>query len=125
MMTLYGHVHHDLICEPCYDVEGRRRYIEANKPAEEIATRLRLMQPVKGKVASDITKAGEAYCQTRAAYSQVIHGNLPSVGSMFIPFLKATDAYERVLYDNLSALLELHAAECGCAWTPSTGVDFT
>ena len=47
---MYWHVHHDELCEWCYDPEGRRNYIRGHKAADEVATRLRLMQPVTGSL---------------------------------------------------------------------------
>ena len=54
---MFWHVHHDSLIEYCYDYNGRAAYIRQHKPANEIEIRLRLFQPVKGKLPKEIIKA--------------------------------------------------------------------
>jgi len=58
---LYWHLHHNILLEYCYDYDERVRYIKANKPPDEIDERLRLFQPVKGKLPIRIERAVEMF----------------------------------------------------------------
>ena len=93
MTELYWHVHHDVLCEPLtYPVEDRIAFIKANKPSSEVETRLRLMQPVRGKLPLRFVKAWSAWSAARDAYD------------------KARPALER-----------LHRKDCpGCPWNGHT-----
>jgi multidrug resistance efflux pump len=48
---LVWHIHHDILVEPLTEpIENRIAFIKANKPKNEVETRLRLMKPVRGKL---------------------------------------------------------------------------
>ena len=70
----FWHVHHDILLERLIEPEEvRRTYIRENKPEREVATRLRLMAPVLGKVVPPVywqkadAKRREAYAKWREA----------------------------------------------------------
>ena len=67
IMTDYGfawHIHHQILLEPLLEpIESRIAYIKANKPANEVPTRLKLLRPVKGPLPPGLVKAGEAYAK--------------------------------------------------------------
>ncbi len=54
---LYWHVHHLYLIEWCYSYEERADYIKLAKGDLEIPTRLRLFQPIKGKLPWRLTRA--------------------------------------------------------------------
>ncbi len=54
---LYWHVHHDVLLEWCYDYDDRAEYIRTQKPEGERELRLRLFQPVRGKLPNGLAKA--------------------------------------------------------------------
>ena len=70
MKGWYWHVHHEVIVEYCYDVEGRVEYIKRHKPEHEVETRLKWMTPVKGKLPGEVVAAGEAYNKVWEAYNK-------------------------------------------------------
>jgi hypothetical protein len=131
---LYWHVHHERLFEYCYDAKGRIDYIKAEKPKNEIATRLRLMRPIKGKLGDSkalaaYDKAWAAYSKARVAYSKAR-----------VAYSKAGDAYDKAgdAYDKAGAAYSkardaymstikpveaeaLHAKECKkCPWDGHT-----
>ena len=103
MTELYWHVHHDVLCELLtYPVEDRIAFIKANKPSSEVETRLRLMQPVRGKLPPRFAKAWAALSAALAAWS-------------------ARDAYNKARNVSRRALERLHRKECpGCPWNGHT-----
>ncbi len=68
--TLYWHCHHDVLCEFVDNPQERIDYIIWAKPNAEIDIRLRLFQPVKGKLPPDVVEAWAAYDKARAAYDK-------------------------------------------------------
>ena len=67
---MYWHVHHDILCEWCYDFDERVRVIKTTKPANEIETRLRLFQPIRGELPAKVTKACAKYAKAWAEYAK-------------------------------------------------------
>jgi uncharacterized coiled-coil DUF342 family protein len=53
----YWHIHHDKLCEWCYDYDERVNYIKTEKPENEIQTRLRLMKPVREELPKEFVEA--------------------------------------------------------------------
>ena len=102
----YWHVHHDVLCEWCYDYDERVAYIKADKPANERKTRLRLFKPVRGKLPVRVAKA-EAACDKALAACD-----------------KAWAAYGKVLASCAKELEALHAVECGCKEWKGTEIVF-
>ena len=91
------HVHHDILVEPLTEpIETRRAYIRANKPEQEIATRLRLLKAVKGRLPAKLVEAMKAYDEARKAYDEALEASMP-------------------------AIIKLHAKECpNCPWDGET-----
>ncbi len=95
----YWHVHHDELFEWCYDYDERRDYIEKHKPTKEIATRLRLFQPIKGQLPRAMEKAGAACDKAWDACG------------------KAKDARDKAWDACETKIFALHAKECSnCPW---------
>jgi hypothetical protein len=88
------HVHHDKLVEPLTEpFEVRVAYIKANKPEEEIETRLRLMKPVRG--------------------------HLPILVKARAEWVKADAEWDKARAD--PSVLALHAKECpNCPWNGAT-----
>ena len=69
----YWHCHHDVLHEWVTDYQERVDYIKADKPKEEIETRLKWFTPVErlpesyGKARKAYVKAWEAYVKAREA----------------------------------------------------------
>jgi len=100
----YWHCHHGVLVEYCYDYDDRVDFIKACKPLYEIAERLRLFQPVKGKLPIEVIKAGEACGETWDAYDKGLHD-------------RALSDYYRACEANRGAIEKLHAEECpDCSW---------
>ena len=121
MTELYWHIHHDVLCEPMtYPVEDRIAFIKANKPSSEVETRLRLMQPVRGKLPPRFAKACAARAAARsaarsAAWASAAWSAARSARSA------ARDAYDKALNVSRPALERLHRKECpGCPWNGHT-----
>lgn len=90
------------------DMEDRITFIPANKPAHQIATRLRLLKPVLGKLPDGLMEAMRVFWNP--CYAE----------AMRIPN-QATYVYnkaERVYGDEINTL---HAIECpNCPWDGKT-----
>jgi len=120
----YWHCHHDVLAEYCYDYDKRVKFIKENKPANEIEERLRLFQPIKGKLPSALIKAGEAchkaveaYDKAKEAYDKAKEAYDKAADA----YDKAWDAYGKALKDNKAVIEKLHAEECpNCSWDGET-----
>ena len=66
----YWHVHHNILLEWCYGYDERVTVIKQTKPVNEQETRLKLLQPVKGKLPDDLVKAGEAHDKAWEAHDK-------------------------------------------------------
>jgi len=113
--TWMWHVHHEVLCEPLTEpLANRIAYIKANKPKNEIETRLRWLTPVRGKVPTALDKAVAAYDKAGAAYvkAQAAHDKA------WAAYLKAQAAHDKAWAAALPALERLHAKEHGseCPW---------
>src|SRR3989304_1863959 len=65
------HVHHETLIEPLTEpIKNRIRFIKANKPDDEIETRLRLMRPASAKASKARAAYDKATSQTRAVYNK-------------------------------------------------------
>ena len=132
------HVHHRELIEWCYNYKERERYIRTHKPKDEQEIRLRLFQPVKGKLPNEVIKAGQAYdkawqaCgKARQVYikagqvydkaEQVCDKAYQVWDKAYQAYYKARQARDKALSDNMSAIEELHTAECtNCPWDGHT-----
>jgi len=54
---MFWHVHHDKLCEWCYDYQERADFIKNEKPKNEIEIRLNLFKKVKGKLPKEFIEA--------------------------------------------------------------------
>lgn len=127
---LYWHCHHNKpimeICEP----NERIRYIEKHKPANEIPIRLKLLKRVEGKLPNEVVIAAEAYWEALKVYRETEEAWDRSRTwrqrhkKAYRAHWKAFEAYDEALRNNMPAILELHARECGCDWTPERGINF-
>ncbi len=99
----YWHVHHDVLVEWSDNIQERIDYIEANKPANEQATRLQLLRPVVGHLPAEIIEAMEAYDKAGEAYN------------------KAGKACDEAWEAHDKEINALHAIECpNCPWDGKT-----
>ena len=91
------HVHHDILVEPLTEpIKVRREFIRSSKPPHEVATRLRLLKAVKGRLPAKLVEAGKAYVEALTAYDEAWKAAMP-------------------------AILRLHAKECKkCPWDGET-----
>lgn len=101
---LYWHVHHDLLAEACYDLEGRIDSIRTGKPADEIETRLRLLRPVRGPLPEALARVAVAWGPARDAYKQTRAA-----------FDEAQAAYSQAWYDRAWDVCDRARVMCGQA----------
>ena len=114
---MFWHVHHDTLLEYCYDYDERVRFIKKNKPKSEQELRLRLFQPVKGKLPMAVTKARAAYDKARAAYGKA----MTAYDKTGIACAKAMTAYDKAIENNMPAIEKLHRKEYpDCPWDGRT-----
>ena len=66
---IFWHVHHNKLCEYCYDYQKRVDAIK-NKPEEEIKARLRLFKKVKGKLPKELVEAWKKRDEARKKYDE-------------------------------------------------------
>jgi len=128
---MYWHPHHDKIVEYCWDYEERTEYIRNYKPEHEIETRLRLFQPVKGKLPDEVVTAGIAHGEAWIAYDKAQAAYRKACVAYYkagTAYNKARDvydkaedaydkaeaAYRKALSKHMPAIEALHAKECGC-----------
>ena len=128
---LYWHVYHERLFEWCWDVEERWKHIKDLKPPEEVETRLRLMQPVKGTLGgeeafSEYKKALAEHSKVVAEYDEVdakagaeyekAHAEYTKA---FVEYTKAWDAWISTIRPGDAEAL--HAIECpNCPWNGKT-----
>jgi hypothetical protein len=111
------HVHHDKLLEYCYDYDERVKFIKSNKFRGEIAVRLRRFRLVKGNLPEAVIKAEAAREKAKATYNKARAGR----NKVWAVYCKAYEASCKALYDNMSAILALHAKECpDCPWDGRT-----
>ena len=103
---MYWHVHHDTLLEWCWSAKERREYIRRNKPEDEIAIRLKLMKPVKGKLPKEFIEADKKRVEADKKWVEADK--------------KWVEAYRK----HFATIKKLHDRECGCSWTKEHGIDF-
>jgi len=121
---MYWHPHHDRIVEYCWDYEERAEYIRNYKPFNEIETRLRLFQPVRGKLPDEVVTAGIAHGEAWVAYDKAQVARDKALDAYnkaqdahdkaWGAYYKAQDAYNMALSRHMPTIEALHAKECGC-----------
>jgi len=107
---MFWHVHHDYLCEYCYDYDERVEYIKKNKPKNEIETRLRLMKPVKGKLPKEFVEACKKYEEACKKYEEACKKRDEAYKKWKEAGKKLDEAYRKYLPE----LEKLHKKECGC-----------
>jgi hypothetical protein len=111
----YWHVHHDRLVEWCTDYDGRVEYIKAEKPAEEIETRLRLFKPVAGTIPERLQRAYAEWKRADAEWKRAY------AYAAAAEWKRAAAERNRAAAKCLPALEALHAVECpGCPWDGKT-----
>jgi hypothetical protein len=101
----YWHVHHNHLLDWCYGYDERKNFILADKPLEEHKLRLRLFQPVKGKLPDAVIQAMKVY---KEAYTYKSHSD-------------AYKALNNSLKAHAAEIEALHAIECpNCPWDGKT-----
>jgi len=133
-MTKHGffwHVHHDVLLEYCYDYDERVRYIQRWKPWLEVKERLRLFQPVKGKLPAEVIRTGKACGKAGKAYDKAweVCAKAGACGKAYDgscgkTYDNARKDYKRVMITYCDALNthrpaieKLHDKECqNCLW---------
>ena len=102
---LFWHVHHDVLLEYCYNLNKRVRWIETHKHKGTHKIRLRLMQPVRGRVPRQVRQAGKNL--SNMAYWRTRRGD--------------ELALQIAINNNYRAILALHEKECpDCPWDGET-----
>ena len=121
---LFWHVHHEVLCEYSHDIDERIEYIKKNKPAHEVDLRLRLMQPVKGKLPDELVKANKARVKANKAWVKAYEAR----DKAYEAWVKANKAWvkarvkEDKAWDKYKDEIEaLHKEECkDCPWNGKT-----
>ncbi len=135
----YWHIHHSGECIefPTEPMKNRRDYIRRCKPAHEVETRLRLLQPVRGKLPEEVVAAGAAWDKAGAALDKTYAawgkagaawGKAgAALGKAYAALDKARAARTKAVRDQESEINALHELECGrhgCLWTPKNRTIF-
>ena len=112
------HIHDRVLVESLAEpLKNRIKYIKENKPKHERETRLRLMQPVKGRLPDAVVKARVAYVKAWDAWDRVEEAYVKAEEA----HKKAREAYRKALRDHKDEIEALHAKECpNCPWDGRT-----
>jgi hypothetical protein len=141
----FWHVHHDTLLEWSDYINRRIEYIKTRKPANEVETRLRLLQPVKGELPEEVIgtwnvckrakgayeKVCDAYYKTCDAYNKTCNAQLKTYDAYnktyyvynktYDVYKKAWDAYSKAIIKHLPEIELLHKQECkNCPWDGHT-----
>lgn len=113
----YWHIHHDRLVEYCYDYAERAGCIKRHKPQGEVADRLRLMQPVKGKLPDVVIKACQALNKAEKTLMENTSCSACLEHRRQKKIYSAKRAFFIALRNNKEAIEKLHAEECpNCIW---------
>jgi len=130
----FWHVHHGILLEWCHGYKERASFIRTEKSKEEIETRLRLFQPVKGDLPQEVVKAWQAFIEAERTYNEA-ERTYDEARRAYIEawqayqayyetgqaYEKARRAYNEALKRNMPAIMALHAFECpDCPWNGRT-----
>jgi hypothetical protein len=120
----YWHVHHERLVEWCYDYDKRAAYIKAEKPADEVETRLRLFKPVAGPIPERLQSAGAEWRRADAEWQRAydgLHSADAELRRADDELHSADDELQSADAECLPTLEALHAVECpGCPWDGKT-----
>jgi hypothetical protein len=130
----FWHVHHDTLLEWSDDINKRIEFIKTKKPANEIETRLKLLQRVKGELPEEVIgtwnackkvedtfyKAQDAYDKARNACYKAWDARLYDIykkawnvyNKAYDAYKKAWDAHNEAIVDHLPEIELLHKQEC-------------
>jgi len=85
------HIYDDVLVEPLAEsLKNRITFIKKNKPKHERKTRLRLMQPVKGKLPDAVVETGVAYVKAWEAHNKARE----AYDEAWEAYVKAQEAYD-------------------------------
>ena len=127
-LRFYWHIHHKTLCELLTEpIRNRIKYIKENKPAKEIALRLKLLKPVRSKLPARFIKASQEcnkVYQRREKACQICDKACQRCDKAYQRCEKASQeckkAYqgrEKAYRECLSQLEVLHKKECpNCPW---------
>ena len=123
------HVRHDTLVEWCYSEEERRKYIRQNKPVNEQALRLRLLQPVRGALPLTFvqarTKKSQAWGDCVRAWNGVLAWDDAQARTAYAltcnAYYQARAVYVLALATHQEEIEALHRQECvNCPWDGHT-----
>lgn len=121
-IKFFWHIHHKgCIVEPATEpIENRIFYIKEFKPADEAELRLRLLQPVQGKLPKAVLDAGANFVEADEAWHKA-HLEKDGIGSADFKLFRVRDVYLAAMIYNKEAIDALHAKECpDCTWNGTT-----
>lgn len=114
---LFWHVHHNRLLEYCYNYQERVDYIKNHKPEHERKLRLRLFQPVQGKLPAEVVEACIAYREAYIAYSKAS----TTYGKACTVCDEAYVARQTAFIRHKAEINSLHERECpDCPWDGKT-----
>ncbi len=134
----YWHIHHGRLLETLNGpLKNRIDYIKKYKPKEEVAVRLKLMKPVKGKVPANIVKSWDKYLKAWRNFNKagkVYYGVEEKWQEAWKKYYKAWHNYYeagRIYYKmgeewentltGSKEIRQLHEKECpDCPWSGET-----
>ena len=123
------HGHHDTLFEPIIgSIERRIKSIRVDKPADEIPTRLRLIEEIDpAGLPSAVRKAGAALMQAAEAYYQAGTGLAydqarEAADKAWMVWEEAGVAYDKAVETHHDELEALHKRVCvaDCPWNGKT-----
>jgi len=129
---LYWHIHHDQLLEMNTEpIARRRKYIREQKTPEEIETRLRCLQPVKGTLPVEVVGAFRFYAGFMENLKKVWEfywhtkiGDRLRRHKIFEQLRESRDKADRDLCVTLQKyeleINRLHDEECCCPWNGTT-----
>ena len=110
----YWHIHHDTLVETLTEpIENRIKYIKENKPKSEIALRLKLLRPVKGKLPKEFIEARNEHDEANKRYHEALEKYIEAWNKRD----KACKKYIKEMKKYRPLILALHEKECSnCTW---------
>ena len=120
-MSLYWHVHHDILLEPLTEpIEVRREYIRSKKPEHERELRLRLLKRIRGPLPDNIEMLAIDCIRMWDAFVAACAKGWGTAD--------AISAYDKAWLDHVKAIRDhrveiekLHRQECPeCPWDGKT-----
>ena len=131
------HAHHDILCEFCYDYQGRVDYINRYKPANERELRLRLFKITQGKLPKDLievcqkcedarqehSKAWRKYAKAcnEACQEPVYRGAWQERDEAWQKYEESCQKRDEAIHKHKEVIGALHEKECpDCPWDGKT-----